>query len=132
MSRVLTLAGLLMLAASPAWAISPSWTSVTCAGAVTTGQGTHQTVRDLKPSELPVLAYSMKPAEREFKQLAVFGDVPVRLYVYRVNENLLRLRIYEDGATGEDLLADTDLSGEVTQLSYRVLGGDEMVTAYCY
>ena len=103
-------------------------TEVTCAAAVTVGQD----VRDLKPSFLPVLPYKQEPGDGEWKQLALIGDVPVRLYVYRVNAKTIRLRIFEDGPSGRDLLADTDLSGEMTQLSYRPIGGDRMVTAYCY
>lgn len=118
----------LMLASGPALAVNPAATEVSCAGAVTRGEE----VRDLDPSYLPVLPYKAEPKEREFKQLAMFGDVPVRLYVYRVNEATIRLRIYEDGAGGKQLLADTDLVGDMTQLSYRSLGGDTMVTAWCY
>ncbi len=117
-----------LLAAGPALAVSPGVTEVTCAAAVTEGQA----VRDLKPSFLPVLPYKQEPGETEYKQLAMFGDVPVRLYVYRVNEQMIRVRIFEDGPTGRELLADTDLNGEMTQLSYRPIGGDRMVTAYCY
>ena len=123
----LLMAGL-MLAAGPAFAVDPAATEVTCAGAVTRGQE----VRDLDPSYLPVLPYDAEPKEREFKQLAKLGDVPVRLYVYRVNEAMIRLRIYEQGADSVELLADTDLTGEMTQLSYRSVGGDTMVTAWCY
>jgi len=107
-------------------------TSVTCAGAVTLGQGSAQTVRDLTPSDLPVLAYGAAPGEREFKQLARIGDVPVRLYAYRVNDAMTRLRIYEPAADGPALLADTELHGEMTQLSYRPIGSDTLVTAWCY
>lgn len=117
-----------MLAAGPALAVDPAATEITCAGAVTKGQE----VRDLDPSYLPVLPYNTDPKEREFKQLAMFGDVPVRLYIYRVNETMIRLRIYEAGGTANELLADTGLTGEMTQLSYRSVGGDVMVTAWCY
>jgi hypothetical protein len=127
MRRTLFTAALL-LAAGPAFAVNPAVTEVTCAAAVTEGQA----VRDLKPSFLPVLPYKQEPGDKEFKQLAMFGDVPVRLYVYRVNEQMLRVRIFEDGPAGRELLADTDLDGEMTQLSYRPIGGDRMVTAYCY
>jgi hypothetical protein len=126
--RRLALTAALLLAADPALAVNPAVDEVTCAGAVTEGQA----VRDLKPSFLPVLPYKAEPGDREFKQLAIFGDVPVRLYVYRVDENMLRVRIFEDGAAGKQLLADTELAGETTQLSYRSIGGDKMVTAYCY
>jgi hypothetical protein len=126
--RRLLLTAALVLAAGPAVAVNPAVTEVTCAAAVTEGQD----VRDLKPSYLPVLPYKQEPTEREFKQLAMFGDVPVRLYVYRVNESILRVRIYEQGAASQELLADTELAGETTQLSYRPIGGDKMVTAYCY
>jgi hypothetical protein len=120
------------LLAGPALAIDPAASRVTCAAAVTRGEGTMQTVRDLDPSELPVLAYNARPGEREFKQLALIGEVPVRLFAYRVNEQVLRLRIYEDGPDGPALLADSELAGDMTQLSYRPLGGDTLVTAYCY
>ena len=126
--RRLPLTAALVLAAGPALAVNPAVTEVTCAAAVTEGQA----VRDLKPSYLPVLPYKQEPTEREFKQLAMFGDVPVRLYVYRVNDSILRVRIYEQGATSQELLADTELAGETTQLSYRPIGSDKMVTAYCY
>ena len=127
MRRALLTAALI-LAAGPAFAVNPAVTEVTCAAAVTEGQE----VRDLKPSFLPVLPYKQEPGEGEWKQLAMFGDVPVRLYVYRVNEQMIRLRIFEDGPAGRELLADTGLDGEMTQLSYRPLGGDRMVTAYSY
>lgn len=127
MRRALLTAALL-LAAGPALAVNPAVTEVTCAAAVTEGQA----VRDLKPSFLPVLPYNQQPGEGEWKQLALIGDVPVRLYVYRVNENMVRVRIFEDGPACWELLADTDLNGEMTQLSYRPIGGDRMVTAYCY
>jgi hypothetical protein len=126
--RVALLTVALVLATGPAFAIDPAVTEVTCAAAVTVGQD----VRDLKPSFLPVLPYKQEPGDGEWKQLALIGDVPVRLYVYRVNAKTIRLRIFEDGPSGRDLLADTDLSGEMTQLSYRPIGGDRMVTAYCY
>src|SRR5690606_24966378 len=112
----------------PALAVDPAATEVTCAAAVTEGQA----VRDLKPSFLPVLPYNQEPGEREWKQLALIEEIPVRLYVYRVNEQMLRMRIFEDGSAGRELLADTDLAGEMTQLSYRSIGGDRMVTAWCY
>lgn len=131
MKRLAAMVALGMLA-TPALALGPDASTVTCAGAVTRGQGTTQTVRDLAPTDLPVLAYNAQPAEREFKQLALIGDVPVRLYAYRVNDDLLRLRIYEDGPDGPALLADSELAGDMTQLSYRPLGGDTLVTAYCY
>lgn len=121
-------AALLLVSAGSALAVDPAVTEVTCAAAVTTGQA----VRDLDTSWLPVLDYNKEPGEREFKHLAMFGDTPVRLYVYRVNETMIRLRIFEDGAAGRQLLADTELAGEMTQLSYRPVGGDVMVTAYCY
>jgi hypothetical protein len=126
--RRLLFTAALILAAGPAFAVDPAVTEVTCAAAVTEGQA----VRDLKPSFLPVLPYNQQPGDGEWKQLALFGEVPVRLYVYRVNENMVRVRIFEDGPAGRDLLADTDLNGEMTQLSYRPIGGDRMVTAYCY
>ena len=133
MRRLLLTAALVLAAGQPltagsAFAVNPAVTEVTCAAAVTVGQD----VRDLKPSFLPVLPYKQEPGDREWKQLAMFDDVPVRLYVYRVNENMIRLRIFEDGPSGRELLADTDLNGEMTQLSYRPIGGDRMVTAYCY
>jgi hypothetical protein len=118
----------LLLATSPALAVDPAAAEVTCAAAVTKGEA----VRDLQPSILPVLGYKDEPGEQQFKQLAMFGDIPVRLYVYRVNEQMIRVRIYEDGPAGRQLLADTELAGEMTQLSYRPIGGDQMVTAYCY
>jgi hypothetical protein len=123
----LLMAGL-MLTVGPALAVDPAAKEVSCAGAVTRGQE----VRDLDLSYLPVLPYQAEPKEREFKQLAVFGDVPVRLYAYRVNEATIRLRIYEASAAGNELLADADLAREMTQLSYRSLGGDIMVTVWCY
>lgn len=126
--RPILFAAALLMSAGPALAVDPAVTQVTCAAAVTDGQA----VRDLKPSYLPVLAYKQEPGEGEFKQLAMMGDVPVRLYVYRVNEQSLRMRIFEDGPEGRELLADTDMVGEMTQLSYRSIGGDRMVTAYCY
>lgn len=126
--RCALLTATMLLVAGPAFAVTPAATQVTCAAAVTEGQA----VRDLKPSFLPVLPYNQEPGEGEWKQLAVFGEVPVRLYVYRVNEEMIRVRIFEDGPEGRELLADTDLDGEMTQLSYRPIGGDRMVTAYCY
>ena len=51
--------------------LRPAATQVTCAAAVTEGQA----VRDLEASLLPVLAYRQEPADGEFKQLAMFGDV---------------------------------------------------------
>lgn len=117
----------LLVFATPAAAAS-----VTCAAAVTRGQGTEQSVRDLSPSNLPVLAYGAVPGDREFKQLAVIGDVPLRLYAYRVNDAMTRLRIYEPAATGPALLADTELHGDMTQLSYRPIGSDTLVTVWCY
>ena len=128
MRRALLTAAALLLAAGPAFAVNPAVTEVTCAAAVTEGQA----VRDLQPSFLPVLPYKQEPGEGDWKQLALFGDVPVRLYVYRVNAEMIRIRIFEDGPAGRELLADTDLDGEMTQLSYRPIGGDRMVTAYCY
>lgn len=119
----------MLLVATPALAARDS---VTCAGAVTRGQGVGQTVRDLTPSDLPVLAYGAAPGEREFKQLVVIGDVPVRLYAYRVNDAMTRLRLYEPAADGPALLADTELHGDMTQLSYRSIGSDTLVTAWCY
>ena len=121
-------AALVLVSAGSALAVDPAVTEVTCAAAVTRGQA----VRDLDPSWLPVLDYNKEPREREFKHLAMFGDTPVGLYVYRVNDTMIRLRIFEDGAAGKQLLADTELAGDMTQLSYRSVGGDTMVTAYCY
>lgn len=128
MGRLAASVVLVLALCGQAHAINPAVTEVTCAAAVTIGQN----VRDLDPSFLPVLAYKAVPGERQFKHLAMFGDTPVRLYVYRVNETMIRLRIFEEGKDGQQLLADTDLAGEMTQLSYRSVGGDQMVTAYCY
>jgi hypothetical protein len=122
----------LMLAATPALALQPSAERVTCAAAVTTGIGGVQEVRDLSPSELPVLPYGAQPGERQFKQLARIGEAPIRLFVYRVNETLLHMQVYEAVGDGKAVLADTPLVGEVSELSWGPLGGRELVTVYCY
>ena len=131
--RAAVFASMLLLGATPALAFDAAMTTVTCAAGVTTGLGTpQQAVRDIAPTDLPVLAYRAVPAERDYKQLMRLGDVPVRLYVYRVNAEIVHMQIFEESANGKQLLADTVLSGDNAELSYRPPGGREMVTAYCF
>ena len=133
MSRLLAAALVLAALSSPVLAVDAGSTSVTCSAAVTTSLGAaDQKLRDLDSSDLPVLAYSAVPGDRQFKQLAKIDDVPIRLYVYRVNDKLLHMQIFEMGASGKGILADTPLSGDVAELTWRQLGGSEMVTAFCY
>ena len=133
MSRALASALVFAVLSSPALAVDAGSASVMCSAAVTTGLGAaDQKLRDLDASDLPVLAYSAVPGERQFKQLAKINDVPIRLYVYRVNDKLLHMQIFEMGAAGKGILADTPLSGDVAELTWRPLGGNEMVTAFCY
>lgn len=129
--RLIAALGLAMLA-TPALAIDSGAATVTCTGAVTTGIGGKQELRDLTPSDLPVLAYAELPRDRQFKQLAKIGDEAIRLYVYRVNEQVLHMQIFALDGDGKDVLADTPMAGEVAELTWAPLGGDEMVTAYCY
>lgn len=122
----------LTMLATPALAIDSGATSVTCAGAVTTGIGAKQELRDLQPSDLPVLAYAELPGKRQFKQLARIGDDVIRLYVYRVSETVMHMQIFEPTGDGKAVLADTPLAGEMAELTWAPLGGGEMVTVYCY
>ena len=87
----------------------------------------------LKPSVLPVLGYRATPGRSEFKHLARLHGVSVGLYVYRVDENKAHMRLfeYDDGDT-QGLLADTALRDDLTELTFRAPGSEEMVTAYCY
>jgi len=126
-------AGLVLaLLGTPVLAIESSGDSVTCTGAVTTDIGGQQALRDLAPSDLPVLAYSAVPLDRQFKQLARIDGAPIRLYVYRVDSNLLHMQIFEPTGEGKAVLADTPLRGGIGELTWAPLGGHEMVTAYCY
>jgi len=92
------------LLAGPALAIDPAASRVTCAAAVTRGEGTLQTVRDLDTSELPVLAYTARPGEREFKQLALMEDVDMvrrlgrkRILILRTQALTSAIRYKRDG-----------------------------------
>jgi hypothetical protein len=132
MRVVLAIAGVWLLA-SPVAAIEAGATTVSCAAALTTGIGSSdQQLRDLEPSYLPVLAYAALPGEGDFKQLTKIDGVPVRLYVYRVNETLMHLQIFEQHGNEKGVLADTPLAGDMTELTWRSLGSSEMVTVYCY
>jgi len=122
----------LSLLASPAFAIEPSATSVTCAAAVTTGIGGAQELRDLDPSDLPVLAYADLPKDKQFKPLTKIGDEAIALYVYRVNDKLLHMQIFEPTADGKAVLADTPLDGAAPEMTWAPLGGHEQVTVYCF
>jgi hypothetical protein len=122
----------LLLAATPALAIDSAATSITCAAAVTTGIGGNQALKDLEPSELPVLAYADVPKDQQFKQLTKIDAAPIRLYVYRVNATLLHMQIFQPTDTGKAVLADTPLSGDVSELTWAPLGGREQVTVDCY
>ena len=127
------LAGLVFgLLASPVLAIEPSATSVTCAAAVTTGIGGVQELRDLEPSDLPVLAYADLPKDKQFKPLTKIGDEAIGLYIYRVNEKLLHMQIFEPTADGKAVLADTPLDGAAPEMTWAPLGGHEQVTVYCF
>jgi hypothetical protein len=127
------IAGLALgLLASPAFAIEPSATSVTCAAAVTTGIGGVQELRDLEPSDLPVLAYAELPKDKQFKALTKIGDEAIGLYVYRVNDKLLHMQIFEPTADGKAVLADTPLDGAAPEMTWAPLGGHEQVTVYCF
>lgn len=127
------IAGLALgLLASPALAIEASTTSVTCAAAVTTGIGGAQELRDLDPSDLPVLAYAALPKDAQFKALTKIGDEAIRLYVYRVNDKLLHMQIFEPVGDGKAVLGDTPLVGDTSELTWAPLGGKEQVTVYCY
>ena len=126
------LAGLVLgLIATPALAIEASATSVTCAAAVTTGIGGAQALRDLEPSDLPVVAYAVLPGDRQFKALTKIGGESIRLYVYRVNDKLLHMQIFAPEADGKQVLADTPIAGDAPELTWAPLGGHEQVTAYC-
>jgi hypothetical protein len=120
------------LLASPALAIEASATSVTCAAAVTTGIGGQQELRDLEPSDLPVVAYADLPGDRQFKALTRIGGEPIRLYVYRVNDKLLHMQIFAATGDGKQVLADTPVAGDAPELTWAPLGGHEQVTAYCF
>lgn len=121
------------LLASPVAAIDAGATGVSCAAALTTGiGGSDQQLRDLEPSSLPVLAYADLPGEGDFRQLTKVDGVPVRLYVYRVNETLMHVQIFEQRGNAKGVLADTPLAGDITELTWRSLGSSEMVTVYCY
>ena len=127
------IAGLALgLLALPAFGIEASATTVTCAAAVTTGIGGNQALRDLEPSDLPVLAYAELPKERQFKSLTKIGDEAIRFYVYRVNDKLLHMQIFEMMPDGKAVLADTPLAGDTSELTWAPLGGREQVTVYCY
>lgn len=117
----------------PVAAIEAGATSVRCAAALTTGIGSSdQQLRDLEPSYLPILAYATLPGEGDFKQLTKIDGVPVRLYVYRVNDTVMHVQIFEQHDTEKGVLADTPLSGDMTELTWRSVGSSEMVTVYCY
>ena len=120
------------LLATPALAIEASATSVTCAAAVTTGIGGALELRDLEPSDLPVLAYAEMPEDKQFKALTKIGDEEIRLYVYRVNDRLMHMQIFEPTDSGKAVLADTPLAGDTSELTWAPLGGKEQVTVYCY
>lgn len=122
----------LSLLATPVLAVEPSATSVTCAAAVTTGIGGAQELRDLEPSDLPVLAYAALPQDKQFKPLTTIGDEAIGLYVYRVNDKLLHMQIFEPTPEGKAVLADTPLDGIAPELTWAPLGGKEQVTVYCY
>lgn len=107
--------------------------SITCAASVTENLGPQQTLRDLAPFVLPIIAFRAVPEAGQYKRLAILEDgAEVGLSVYRVNETVAHMEIAEIGAAGEDMLADTAIQGPITDLSYRVPGGSEMVTAWCY
>jgi hypothetical protein len=127
------LAGLALgLLVAPALAVEPSATSVTCAAAVTTGIGGQQELHDLEPSDLPVLAYAELPKDKQFKPLTKIGDEAIGLYVYRVNDKLLHMQIFEPVGDGKAVLSDTPLVGDTSELTWAPLGGKEQVTVYCY
>ena len=127
------IAGLALgLLASPAFAIEASATSVTCAAAVTTGIGGNQALRDLEPSDLPVLAYAALPEGRQYKVLTTIGEASIQLYVYRVNDKLMHMQIYAPTGDGKQVLADTPLAGDTSELTWATLHGTEQVTVYCY
>lgn len=130
--RAVLLALVLGWLAPPALAVESSAKSVTCAAAVTTGIGGKQELRDLEPSDLPVLAYAELPRDKQFKPLTRIGDEAIRLYVYRVNEKLLHMQIFEPVGDGKVVLADTPLAGDTSELTWAPLGGREQVTVYCY
>lgn len=126
-------AGLMLGAMSlPALAIGATPSSVTCAASVTTGIGGQQELRDLDPSDLPVLAYSERPTAAQSKALMKIEGQEIRLYVYRVNASLLHLQIFEDTDAGKAVLGDTPVSGDTTEMTWAPLGGHEQVTVYCY
>lgn len=106
--------------------------TITCAAAVTSDLGPRQTIKDLKPSVLPILAFGAEPGEREYKHIANIDEAAIGLFVYRVNDEIVHMQLFERGAPGEAILADTALTGDVTELSFRSLGGSDLVTAYCY
>jgi hypothetical protein len=121
---------LLCLLGAPA---SAQPNSLECAAALTEDFGRPtQAVRDLKPTVLPILAYGAEPGEGDFKHLATIGGVPIRLFAYRVNAEVVHISIFEPGMDGGDVLADTAMQGAITELTYRPLGGTEMVTVHCY
>lgn len=120
------------LLATPALALDPAAQTVTCAASVTTGIGGQQALRDLDPSDLPVLAYADRPTDGQSKALMKVEGQEIRLYIYRVNATLLHLQVFEDTATGKAVLGDTALSGDTTELTWAPLGGHEQVTVYCY
>jgi len=126
------LAALLVVAAPVAVVQGAAPETVECAAAVTRDLGPRQTLRDLDPTVLPVLDYKAEPKEREFKPLPKLGDVRVGVYVYRVNDAVAHVQIFEYGDKDRAVLADTALNDEVTELTFRPPGGTDMVTVYCY
>lgn len=128
--KLLAAALLVLASAAPAAAALP--TSIECAASVTSDLGPKQTLRDLEPAFLPILAYRAVPQVKEYKPLAKFGEVPVGLYVYRVNDELVHMQVFELTAAGKGVLADTAMQGPITELTVRAPGGTNMVTAYCY
>jgi hypothetical protein len=117
--------------AAPAVAAAQA-SSITCAASVTHDLGPRQTVKDLKPSILPIVPFGTKPQDREFKHVATIDGAAIGLFVYRVSDGLAHMQLFEREASGNAVLADTALKNDITELSYRSLGGSDLVTAYCY
>lgn len=129
--RAAAIALVLLATLLPA-AAAAAQSTITCTASVTADLSTTPTLRDLKPSILPVLGFRALPAAGEFKHVARLGGTAVGLYVYRVDEDTAHMRLFEYADEPGELLADTPLGGEMTEMTYRIPGGEEMITAYCY
>ena len=128
--RAAAIALVLLATLLPA-AAAAAQSTITCTASVTADLSTTPTLRDLKPSILPC-SVSRRCRYRRVQARCRARGTAVGLYVYRVDEDTAHMRLFEYADEPGELLADTPLGGEMTEMTYRIPGGEEMITAYCY